>query len=63
MVYIDSASNFTLPVGIALFQTAYYTDYGLTLAASSIATIPVILVFLMYQRRITEGIALTGLKE
>jgi multiple sugar transport system permease protein len=63
MVYIDSADNFTLPVGIALFQTSYYTEYGLTLAASVIATIPVIAVFLLYQRRITEGIALTGLKE
>ncbi len=63
MVFIDSSENFTLPVGIALFQTAYYTDYGLTLAASVIATIPVIIIFLLYQRRITEGIALTGLKE
>lgn len=63
MVFMDSSENFTLPVGIALFQRSYDTDYGLTLAASVIATIPVFVIFLLYQRRITEGIALTGLKE
>lgn len=63
MVFIDSVERYTLPVGIALFQTAYYTDYGLTLAAACIATVPVVTIFLMYQKRIAEGIALTGLKE
>ena len=55
--------KYTLPVGIALFQTSYATEYGLTLSASVLCTLPVIVAFLMFQRHIIEGIALTGLKD
>lgn len=63
LVFLDNVDNYTLPVGIALFQTSYYTEYGITLAAACLATAPALLVFLFFQRYIIEGIALTGLKE
>jgi multiple sugar transport system permease protein len=62
LVFLDSVDKYTLPVGIALFQTSYYAEYGLTLAASVICTIPVLIAFLLFQKNIIEGIALTGLK-
>lgn len=62
LVFLDSVDKYTLPVGIALFQTSYFTEYGLTLSASVICTIPVLVAFLLFQRNIIEGIALTGLK-
>lgn len=62
LVYLDSVDKYTLPVGIALFQTSYYAEYGLTLAASVLCTLPVIVAFLLFQRHIIEGISLTGLK-
>ncbi|HVL38538.1 MAG TPA: carbohydrate ABC transporter permease [Fimbriimonadaceae bacterium] len=52
----------TLPVGIQIFQGRYLTEYGKTMAAATITTVPMIIAFLIFQRRITEGIALTGLK-
>ena len=52
----------TLPVGLSIFQGRYTLDYGLTMAAAAVTTIPMIIAFLFFQRRITEGIALTGLK-
>ena len=54
---------FALPVGIALFQSSYRSEFGLTLAASVLCTLPVIIVFLVLQKHIIRGIALTGLKE
>ena len=63
MVYLDSVDKYTLPVGIALFQTSYYAEYGLTLAASVLCTLPVIVAFLLFQRHIIQGIALSGLKD
>ena len=63
LVFLDSIDKYTLPVGIALFQTSYYTEYGLTLAASVLCTAPALIVFLLFQRHIVEGIALTGLKD
>jgi len=63
LVFLDSVDQYTLPVGVALFQTSYYTEYGLSLAASVICTIPVLIAFVLFQRHIIEGITLSGLKE
>jgi multiple sugar transport system permease protein len=63
LVFLDSVDKYTLPVGIALFQTSYYTEYGLTLSASVLCTLPVLIVFLVFQRHIIQGVALTGLKD
>jgi multiple sugar transport system permease protein len=63
LIFMDSVRNYTLPVGIALYQTSYYTEYGLTLATSVLATIPLIMVFLVFQRQIIESMSTTGLKE
>ncbi|HSV74870.1 MAG TPA: carbohydrate ABC transporter permease [Chthonomonadales bacterium] len=63
LVFLDSVDRYTLPVGLALFQTSYFAEYGLTLAASVLCTLPVLLAFLVFQKHIIEGIALTGLKD
>jgi multiple sugar transport system permease protein len=52
----------TLPVGLAVFQGRYQLEYGFTMASAVVTTIPMLIAFLIFQRRITEGIALTGLK-
>lgn len=63
LVFMDSVRNYTLPVGIALYQTSYYTEYGLTLATSVLSTLPLILVFFVFQRQIIDSMASTGLKD
>jgi multiple sugar transport system permease protein len=63
LVYMDSVRNYTLPVGIALYQSSYYTEYGRTLATSTLSMIPLILVFLLFQKQIIESMAATGLKD
>jgi multiple sugar transport system permease protein len=63
LVFMDSVRNYTLPVGIALYQSSYYTEYGLTLATSVLATAPLVLVFMAFQRQIVESMASTGLKD
>ncbi len=63
LIFLDSVEKYTLPVGIALFQTSYYAEYGLTLAASVICTFPIIVVFLFFHKFIIRGIAMSGLKE
>jgi len=63
LVFLDSVERYTLPVGVALFQTSYTSQYGLTLAASVICTTPILLIFLLFSRHIIRGMAMTGLKE
>ncbi|MHB8636597.1 MAG: carbohydrate ABC transporter permease [Fimbriimonadaceae bacterium] len=63
LVFMDSVRNYTLPVGIALYQSSYYTEYGRTLATSTLATLPLLLVFFAFQKQIIESMATTGLKD
>jgi len=63
LVFIDSIRNYTLPIGIALYQNSYYTEYGLTLATSVLATMPLIVMFAIFQRHIIESMSSTGSKE
>ena len=53
----------TLPVGIAGFSSRYTTDYGKLMAGTAIAAVPVLIAYLLAQRYLQEGIAVTGLKE
>jgi len=52
----------TLPVGIAFFSSESGSSFHLIMAAAALATIPVLIVFLIFQRQIIKGIVLTGLK-
>jgi multiple sugar transport system permease protein len=53
----------TVPLGLAAFQLQQgHTDIPQLMAGSTMAIIPIIVVFLMLQRYYVEGIALTGVK-
>ncbi len=62
LTIINDPANRTLPIGIALFSGAHATDWGLTFAASVIALIPVLVIFLVFQRQFVNGIVSGALK-
>ena len=51
-----------LSVGIALLQGQYFSNAALLMAAANMATIPVLILFLVFQRQLVEGITLSGIK-
>lgn len=51
-----------LSVGIALFEGQYNTNTAVMLAAANLATAPLIILFIFFQKQLVEGIALTGVK-
>lgn len=59
---INSDANKTLPMAIALFQSAHQTQWGLVFAASLIAIIPVIVVFVVFQRYFVRGLTSGAIK-
>jgi multiple sugar transport system permease protein len=61
-VAIKNASQRTLPIGIALFQSEHLTEWGQVFAASLVALVPVLLIFIIFQRYFVQGISTTGLK-
>jgi multiple sugar transport system permease protein len=61
---IASSDNsiYTLPVGLAFFSGEFQTEWEMVMTGASVATIPVLIVFFIFQKQIVEGISLTGLK-
>ena len=45
-----------------MFNTQYSAEYGLIMAASVVALIPVLIVFLSLQKYFVQGVASTGIK-
>ncbi len=63
VIVINSETLRTLPVGIALFKDPYGNiDYGPLMAATVVSTAPMLLAYLLSQKFMIRGIALTGLK-
>ncbi|MHB1651457.1 MAG: carbohydrate ABC transporter permease [Desulfitobacteriaceae bacterium] len=63
VIAINSSAMRTLPVGISLFSSGDNgNQWHMIMTASSMAVLPVMVVFMIFQRKIIEGIALTGLK-
>jgi multiple sugar transport system permease protein len=60
LVVVDTESLKTLPLGIIEFQSEYTVQWNLLMAGASLSLIPVLIVYLLAQRWIVEGIALTG---
>lgn len=63
LVISQDENNYTLPVALALYSTGQNnTNYGLLLAGATLVVMPVLVVFMIFQRRFIEGIATTGIK-
>jgi multiple sugar transport system permease protein len=63
LVMAQEPGMYTLPVALATFATGQYqADHGMLMAGSVVLVVPVLIVFILFQRWITEGIATTGLK-
>ncbi|MBN9151971.1 MAG: carbohydrate ABC transporter permease [Micrococcales bacterium] len=62
LTIINTPEHLTLPVAIQLFQGQNATQWGLVFAASLIAVIPVIIVFLVFQRYIVQGLTAGSIK-
>nr|WP_321455553.1 carbohydrate ABC transporter permease [uncultured Cohaesibacter sp.] len=62
MIYLTKTELKTIQIGLRMFISQYSAEYGLIMAASVVAIIPVLIVFLSLQRFFVEGVASTGLK-
>jgi len=57
-----SPENLTLPPGLSILQNAYSTDYAVVMAGGVVASIPVLLVFILAQKYVIQGVSRSGLK-
>jgi raffinose/stachyose/melibiose transport system permease protein len=62
LLYIQDDTLKTIPTGLLAFSSRYVTDYSLLFSALSIITLPMIAVYIAFNRQITEGITAGSLK-
>lgn len=64
LIYINSSDKFTVQLGLASFSsiTGGQTPYNALMAASLMALVPIILVFLFAQKYFVDGIKMSGIK-
>jgi multiple sugar transport system permease protein len=57
-----SPDQFTLPPGLSILQGAYTIDYPVIMAGAVLASVPVLVLFVIAQRYVIEGVSRSGLK-
>lgn len=62
LLYLKDQSRYTLALGLQQFLNAYRSEWGLLMAASTVVTLPILVLFLFTQRTFIQGIAMTGSK-
>lgn len=62
LVMLTSDTKWTLPLAIANMQGEMSTDYGLIMAGAALASVPIIIVFIAFQKYFTQGIAMGAVK-
>ena len=62
LIMLSSTSNLTISLGIAKLQAENATDFGLIMAGAALAALPIIIVFLLFQKYFTKGITMGAVK-
>lgn len=62
LVMLSSRDNLTISLGIATLQAELSTNYGLIMAGAALAAVPIVTVFLVFQKSFTQGITMGAVK-
>ena len=62
LVMLSSNKNYTISLGIATMQAETSIDMGLLMAGAALASVPIIIVFLVFQKYFTQGITMGAVK-
>jgi multiple sugar transport system permease protein len=62
LIYLNNPKNFTIALGLRMFQTHYDVEMQHTMAMTVVSIVPVLILFFFAQRHFIQGIVLTGVK-
>lgn len=62
LIYLTKTELKTIQIGLRMFATQYTADYALIMAASVVALIPVIILFLALQKQFVQSVMSSGIK-
>jgi multiple sugar transport system permease protein len=62
LVAINDLDKSTLPLALTFFNSTHATRYDLVMAAATMAVVPVLVIFLLFQRHIVKALVLAGMR-
>ncbi|GGI43794.1 sugar ABC transporter permease [Paenibacillus marchantiophytorum] len=64
LIMVRSTSMMTLPLGVSMMttQSEFLTNYGVLMAGAALASVPMIAIFLIFQKAFTQGITMGAVK-
>ena len=62
LVMLTSRQNLTVSLGVATMQAEMATNYGVIMAGAALAAVPIVTVFLIFQKSFTQGITMGAVK-
>ncbi len=62
LVVLGTRDMYTLPLGLYFFKSAHYTEYNLLITGSMFNTVPIIILFFIFQRYFIEGATAAAVK-
>ena len=62
LIMLQSRSNLTISLGIATLQAEFATNYGLLMAGAALGAVPIVTIFLIFQKFFTQGITMGAVK-
>jgi len=63
LLYLNDERSYTLAMGLQRFVSQHGAEWALLMAASTVMTLPIIIIFFLAQRIFIQGVTLTGIKE
>ena len=62
LIMLQSRANLTISLGIATLQAEFATNYGLMMAGAALGAVPIVAIFLVFQKFFTQGITMGAVK-
>ena len=62
LIMLNTTESLTISLGIAKMQSELSTDFGLIMAGAALASVPIIIVFIIFQKYFTRGITMGAVK-
>lgn len=62
LIFLNTLSKYTLPLGLALLNGTFTTDWAVLMAGTTLAVLPVLVVYIVAQDYFVKGVMLSGIK-
>lgn len=62
LIFLNKMDTYTVPLMLNYFKGQYATEYPLLMAGTVMAVVPVLIIYIIFQKQIIAGIAITGMK-